>query len=45
MSRPDRQIEAGSRVGNWRLCERIGAGAFAEVWKAEHHERPGPHAD
>jgi serine/threonine protein kinase len=29
------------RVGNYILHEKIGEGAFSEVWKASHHERPG----
>jgi serine/threonine protein kinase len=28
------------RLGNYILREPIGRGAFAEVWKATHHERP-----
>ena len=27
----------GRRVGEWRLTERIGGGAFGEVWQARHH--------
>lgn len=34
-------LAAGTRVGNYVLQERIGQGAFAQVWKAVHHERPG----
>ncbi|MHC4600751.1 MAG: serine/threonine protein kinase, partial [Planctomycetota bacterium] len=29
------------RVGNYILDEPIGEGAFAQIWKAHHHERPG----
>jgi formylglycine-generating enzyme required for sulfatase activity len=31
----------GQRVGEYILEEPIGKGAFGEVWKAHHHERPG----
>jgi len=34
-------FEPGQRIGNYILVEKIGQGAFAEVWKASHHERPG----
>lgn len=34
-------LESGQRIGNYVLQEKIGAGAFAEVWKSVHHERPG----
>ncbi len=40
MSMADTLIGPGSRVGNYLLEERIGQGAFSEVWKAAHHERP-----
>jgi len=33
-------LASGSRLGNYILEEPIGRGAFAEVWKAHHHERP-----
>ncbi len=33
MSRP----EAGARINNYLLDERIGSGSFGEVWKAHHH--------
>jgi serine/threonine protein kinase len=39
-SMADTLVEPGSRVGNYLLVERIGQGAFSEVWKAAHHERP-----
>lgn len=29
--------EAGQRIGEYCLVERIGSGAFGEVWKARHH--------
>ncbi len=32
--------EPGKRIGNYVLREFVGRGAFAEVWKAEHQERP-----
>ena len=32
-------IAPGARIGNYVLIEKIGAGAFAQVWKARHHER------
>lgn len=32
-------IAAGARFGNYILRELIGKGAFAEVWKATHHEQ------
>jgi formylglycine-generating enzyme required for sulfatase activity len=34
-------LQPGARVGNYVLQELIGAGGFAQVWKAAHHERPG----
>ncbi len=34
-------IAAGQRIGNYILQEPVGRGAFAEVWKAVHHERRG----
>jgi len=34
-------LRPGQRVGNYVLQEKISQGAFAEVWKATHHERPG----
>ena len=34
-------LQPGARVGNYLLQELIGAGGFAQVWKAVHHERPG----
>jgi tetratricopeptide (TPR) repeat protein len=34
-------LRPGKRLGNYVLQEKIGQGAFAEVWKATHHERPG----
>jgi serine/threonine protein kinase len=34
-------LQPGARVGNYILQELIGAGGFAQVWKAAHHERPG----
>jgi serine/threonine protein kinase len=33
-------LQPGARVGNYILQELIGAGGFAQVWKAVHHERP-----
>jgi len=33
-------LASGSRLGNYILEAPIGRGAFAEVWKAHHHERP-----
>lgn len=35
------RIISGARIGNYVLDEAVGAGAFAQVWKAHHHERPG----
>jgi len=35
------KIEPNRRIGNYVLDEPIGRGAFAEVWKGHHHERPG----
>ena len=32
-------ITPGARIGNYVLIEKIGEGAFAQVWKAKHHER------
>lgn len=34
-------LRPGQQIGNYVLQEQIGAGAFAVVWKAVHHERPG----
>ena len=34
-------VQSGQRVGNFVLDERIGAGAFSEVWRAHHHEQVG----
>jgi serine/threonine protein kinase len=34
-------MQTGDRVGNYILNELVGRGAFAEVWQAHHHERPG----
>ena len=34
-------MDRGQRVGNYILIEKAGQGGFAEVWKAEHHERRG----
>lgn len=33
-------LKAGQRVGNYILQDKVGEGAFAQVWKAVHHERP-----
>lgn len=33
-------FHSGLRVGNYILGELIGNGAFGQVWKATHHERP-----
>src|SRR5262249_26061838 len=33
-------MQAGSRIGNYVLKDKIGQGGFAEVWTAVHHERP-----
>ena len=38
MSKP---LQPGDRIGNYILHEVVGEGAFAQVWKASHHERPG----
>ncbi len=35
----NRTLASGMRIGNYLLREPIGRGAFAEVWKAVHHER------
>lgn len=35
------RLERGQRLGNYILQEEVGRGAFAQVWKAVHHERPG----
>jgi len=35
-----RELRPGQRVGNYMLHEPVGRGAFAEVWRATHHERP-----
>ena len=35
-----RELQPGQRVGNYMLHEPVGRGAFAEVWRATHHERP-----
>jgi serine/threonine protein kinase len=37
----NKPLQPGDRVGNYILREVIGEGAFAQVWKAAHHERPG----
>lgn len=34
------KLQPGQRVGNYILQSKIGEGAFSEVWKAAHHERP-----
>lgn len=34
------KLEAGSRVQDYVLVERLGAGAFGEVWKAAHAHLP-----
>ena len=36
----DGELTSGLRVGNYLLTERIGGGAFGEVWKATHCESP-----
>lgn len=33
---PKAVIEPGMRVGAYRLLQRVGGGAFSQVWKAEH---------
>jgi len=33
-------MEAGGRVGEYVLKEKVGSGGFAEVWRAEHIEFP-----
>lgn len=30
-------VESGQRLGEYVLIEKIGAGAFGEVWRAHHH--------
>ncbi len=40
MSNPVPALHAGRQIGNYILRERIGSGAFAEVWQAAHQERP-----
>ncbi|MFQ5806231.1 MAG: tetratricopeptide repeat protein [Phycisphaerae bacterium] len=35
------ELTEGQRVGNYILKDKIGQGAFAEVWRSVHHERPG----
>lgn len=32
-------LAPGARIGNYLLESLIGSGAFAQVWKARHHER------
>jgi serine/threonine protein kinase len=34
-------LQPGDRLGNYILHQTVGKGAFATVWKAIHHERPG----
>jgi serine/threonine protein kinase len=36
-----RELRPGQRVGNYTLHALVGRGAFAEVWRAAHLERPG----
>ncbi len=31
------RLQAGDRINNYLLDERVGQGAFGEVWKAHHH--------
>jgi hypothetical protein len=34
-------LRPGDHVGSYILRKAIGEGAFAQVWTAAHHERPG----
>lgn len=36
-----KRVEKGERVSEYILSEKLGEGAFGEVWKAEHSQIPG----